>query len=90
MSEKRVNTNPGDKHEPPRKRVKMRDLESLVHSAGNFVIGLNFGFKFTCTCLNNSLLYVLNSILYVLNSILCCLFFEILFQLQENLFELLV
>ncbi|CAI8605696.1 unnamed protein product [Vicia faba] len=33
MSEKRVNTNPGDKHDPPRKRVKMRDLESLVHSA---------------------------------------------------------
>ncbi|CAL5206510.1 unnamed protein product [Lathyrus oleraceus] len=33
MSEKRVNTNPSDKHEPPRKRVKMRDLESLVHSS---------------------------------------------------------
>ncbi|CAK8570199.1 unnamed protein product [Lathyrus sativus] len=33
MSEKRVNTNPGDKHEPPRKRVKMKDLGSLVHSS---------------------------------------------------------
>nr|XP_027189413.1 uncharacterized protein LOC101497296 [Cicer arietinum] len=33
MSEKRVNTQLGDKHEPPRKRAKMRDLESVVHSA---------------------------------------------------------
>ncbi|CAJ2674733.1 unnamed protein product [Trifolium pratense] len=32
MNEKRVNTHLGDKHEPSRKRVKMRDLESLVHS----------------------------------------------------------
>ncbi|WJX10042.1 hypothetical protein P8452_00811 [Trifolium repens] len=32
MSEKRVNTHLGDKHEPSRKRVKMRDLESLVQS----------------------------------------------------------
>ncbi|GAU21153.1 hypothetical protein TSUD_10690 [Trifolium subterraneum] len=32
MSEKRVNTHFGDKNEPSRKRVKMRDLESLVHS----------------------------------------------------------
>lgn len=30
MSEKRVNTHLGDKHEPLRKRVKMKDLESVV------------------------------------------------------------
>jgi hypothetical protein len=39
MSEKRVNTHLGDKHEPLRKRVKMKDLESVV-AAGNFIIGL--------------------------------------------------
>lgn len=53
MSEKRVNSHLGDKHEPLRKRVKMKDLESVV-AAGNFIIGLGLNLH----AYGNSILFV--------------------------------
>lgn len=60
MGEKRGSTHLGENHDHARKRIKMKDLQSIVHSAGNLH---DFGFQFCefeldfgLTCLENSIL----------------------------------